>query len=239
MWSRDAWYHARYMVKEDQVGHSEDPSSPWYTPQGNRAAGVSNVFVSTQVNTRDVHAIDWWMTAPFHAAAILEPRVTKMGFGSYREPVGMWRYGAVLDVLDGVDYHRLEGFPVRWPGPHVTVSLHRFAGGEFPDPLAACPGYHPPTGLPILFLLRPNVVPAVGRYAVETQGAKLDTCLITPTTYQHPDPRTRDLVRTIMRYHGMIILIPRSPLRARATYTVSLEVNGTHYRWTFRVADQG
>ena len=33
-WSHGDWLHARYTVKEDELAHSEDPSSPWYTTEG-------------------------------------------------------------------------------------------------------------------------------------------------------------------------------------------------------------
>ena len=44
-------------------------------------------------------------------------------------------------------------------------------------------------------------------------------------------------MRYSLRYHGMVILIPRSPLVPGAVYTVELDVNGKRYAWTFRVAE--
>ena len=37
-YSDGTWKHARYMVKNDYIGHSEDPANPWYTPEGLQAA---------------------------------------------------------------------------------------------------------------------------------------------------------------------------------------------------------
>ena len=41
-YSQGDWYHARYMVKNDYIGHSEDPANPWYTVEGAQAAAAGN-----------------------------------------------------------------------------------------------------------------------------------------------------------------------------------------------------
>src|ERR1019366_10752524 len=85
--SQGDYNHAVYMVKTGLITHSEDPANPYYTAAGNTAAQNSNIFVSSSTGTSDQQAIDWWMGAPFHAMAIMDPRLVTTGFGSYRDSI--------------------------------------------------------------------------------------------------------------------------------------------------------
>ena len=118
-WSDGDWKHSRYMVKNNYVGHSEDPANLWYTPEGLLAAQKGNVFVSSSTATTDTDAIDWWMSAPFHAVAVLDPALQQVGYGSYREADGGWQMGATMDVARGqgtipADDHLPDRLSWRW-----------------------------------------------------------------------------------------------------------------------------
>jgi uncharacterized protein YkwD len=102
-WSEGSWQHGRYMVKNDVITHSQNPSNPWYSLEGHLAGQNGNVFVSDSLNTADASAINFWMTAPFHALPIIHPRLYTVGYGSYRENIGTWKMGATLDVRRGRD----------------------------------------------------------------------------------------------------------------------------------------
>jgi len=102
-WSYGDWLHARYIVKNDVLEHTEDPSNPWYTTEGLAAAQSSNLAGHYDVNTSDEWAIDTWMQAPFHAVGVLDPQLLQVGYGCYREADGGLQMGAGLDVIRGLD----------------------------------------------------------------------------------------------------------------------------------------
>ncbi|MDQ7029247.1 MAG: CAP domain-containing protein [Ardenticatenia bacterium] len=148
-WSDGAEKHARYTVKNDYVGHDEDPATPWFTPEGRGAGRSGNVLVSSDVNMRAEKAIDMWLQGPFHALGLLDPALRETGFGLYREEIGIRHFGATVDVLRGRTSVPPEvSFPVMWPGDGTAVRLTPYVGNEFPDPLSPCPGYQAPTGCP-------------------------------------------------------------------------------------------
>src|SRR5208282_4855711 len=73
--------------------------------------------------------------------------------------------------------------PVEFPPDGATVDLQSFAGGDYPDPLIACPGYKPPTGAPISIQLGQGYGPdgslEVASDIVTRDGVEIETCLIT------------------------------------------------------------
>lgn len=81
-WSHGCIKHAQYMVKNGYIAHSEESDNPWYTPEGATCARSGNVSVSSSLRATDESAIDGWMTGPFHAIGILDPRLRQVGFGA-------------------------------------------------------------------------------------------------------------------------------------------------------------
>lgn len=237
-WSYGDRLHARYMVKNDTIGHDEDPNNPWYTPEGDAAAEASNVMVSSRSTTPDEVAIDLWMQGPFHAVGIVDPALGRVGFGSYRETVGTWQMGAALDVLRGLGaIPAAVSFPIVWPGNGTTSSLGSYGGSESPDPLTGCPGYEAPSGLPLLLQIGPgNITPDVTGHSLRTDGAELAHCIFDETTYSNPDGGLQNLGRAVLDSRDAIVLIPRDPLAAGQAYSVSITANGQNYAWTFDVS---
>ncbi len=236
VWSYGCWLHARYMVKNDYIGHDEDPANPWYTSEGDAAAGSSNVMVHSSVYASDELAIDLWMQGPFHAVGIIDPALHTVGFGSYREADGGWQMGAALDVLRGLG-SVLPGvrFPVYWPKPGGTMPLLSYGGGEVPDPLSACPGYTAPSGPPIILQLGAGeVTPQVTAHAFSRDGVPLEHCVFDETSYTNPTYQA--LGRAVLDGRDAVVLMPRDPLEAGAQYVVSITANGTTYVWTFTTA---
>lgn len=217
-WSDGCWKHARYIVKTDQLGHSEDPSSPWYTPEG-AAAATGNQVASTGHRAIPQSAFDSWMTGPFHALAIIDPWLERTGFGLYWEPNSPgYRWAACVDVHRG--YHAplspSDAPPsFSWPGDGASVAHSSFDGLESPNPLAYCPGYSPPTGLPISTTFRENAV--LTNHSFFSQGASVDHCAFA--------------------YGRSVILIPSKRLRVGVTYTASVTANGDTTSWIFTVVE--
>jgi hypothetical protein len=221
-WSAGDYSHAVYMVKTGQVAHSE-VAGAYYTAVGDAAAQNSNIFVSSSTATADETAIDWWMAAPFHAMAMMDPRLTGTGFGSYRDSTGNpWKMAAALDVGHGNPYTG-GTYPAYFPGNSSTEPLTAYSGNESPDPQSACPGY---SGLPVFIEIGGNVSTTATVHTITANGALLDTCAI---------DSTNAALSSYLKARGGVIVMPRSPLQNGVTYTVALTVNAVPYTWSFTV----
>jgi hypothetical protein len=237
-WSYGDWLHGRYMVKEDYVGHSEDPASPWYTDEGNLAAQKGNVAVSAVSTAPDKFAVDVWMSGPFHAVAIVDPELHVTGFGSYRENIGLWKTGATLDVARGRgDIPGTVTFPLPYPRNGGAIWLRSHFGNEWPDPLAGCPGYSAPTGSPIILQLGDgSLTPDVTSTSFANEDGALEHCVFDETDYTHPtDSGQQSTGRVILNTRDAVVLLPRQPLQVNRTYTASITANGVTTTWSFTV----
>lgn len=236
-WSAGAVLHARYTVKEDLLAHSENSSSPWYSADGHTAAQNSNVMASSSASTTDQFAIDLWMQGPFHAVGMIDPRLARTGYGSYRESDGSYQMAAALDVLRGRSGSASGiSWPLLWPGPGKTVPIGRYSGNEYPNPLTACPGYSAPSGLPVIAQFGSGSAnPVVTASSFSSNGQPLEHCIITETTYANSDASAQSLGRAVLAGRDAVVLIPRTPLTSGATYTASLTVNGTTHTWSFSI----
>ncbi len=238
-WSSGCTLHARYMVKTDTITHAEDPASPWYTAEGDAAAGNSNLMVSSDVNASDESAFDLWMTGPFHGIGLIDPNLSATGFGSYREATGTWRMGACVDVWSGwTGVPDTVTFPILWPGDGETMPYTSFDGSEMPDPLSSC-GYTAPSGPPVYLLLGPgwSTVPNVTASSFKQGNTELPHCVFDETSYTNPDSDLQDLGRSILDARDAVVLMPQAPLTPGAGYTVSITVSGQTYTWSFTVSD--
>jgi len=227
-WSAGDYNHAQYMVKNDLVTHYETPGVPYYTAAGDTAARNGNIQVSSTTSTTDSDAIDWWMAAPFHAMAMMDPRLTQTGFGSYREAKSGWDEGAALDTIRGNSFTG-GSYPVYFPGNGTTEPLTTYSGGEFPNPLQGCPFYTAPTGLPLFIEVGGNVNTTAGsNYQLAGNGVPLYSCVI---------DSSNAALGSYLYTRGAVIVIPQLPLQSGVRYTMSLTVNGTPYAWSFTVGN--
>ncbi len=232
--SRAAFQHARYMVMHGRLRHTESLSDAWFTRDGAAAAAVSNIAGSPSASEPDSWAVDEWMQAPFHALGILDPALQQVGFGIHRAPNGPIRTAAALDVIRGRRAVPASTvYPVLWPGngSFVLLTTHK---SEHPDPLASCPGFQAPAGLPLIVQLGPGrAAPSVtGSWIIEGTRA-IDHCVFDQGTYKNLDAVQQRLVRRILASRRAIILIPRTPLRPGARYRAVVEVNQRRIEWTF------
>jgi hypothetical protein len=222
-WSAGDLAHATYMVQTGQVTHSESTAYPQYTVAGDTAAQNSNIFVSSTTATTDVQAIDWWMGAPFHAMAMMDPRLTQTGFGSYRNAAYTpWQMGAAVDTGRGATAP--GQYPVYFPGNGSTEPLTAYSGNESPDPTLACPGY---SGLPLFIEVGGNVATTAGAvHSLTGNGIPLTHCVIDSTNPTYTNN---------LKWRGGVIVFPQAPLVSGVTYVVTLTVNLVPYTWSFTV----
>lgn len=236
-WTQGEWLHSRYMVKEDHISHQENPSSPWYTPEGNAAGRSGNIYVSGYSSSIDDWAISFWMTAPFHAVSILDPQLYETAFASYREAIGFWNMGATLDWQRGLGtLPSTVTFPIYFPGDDGETWLRAYRGGEWPDPLSSCAGYVAPSGPPLILQLGSgNVTPTVTDHGFFRGGEALPHCVFDETSYVNPSPSTQNSGRAILNSRDAVILMPRDVLELGAAYTATVTANGVTYTWSFTV----
>ncbi len=233
--------HSRYIVENyasvlkqgaDLGGamHTEDSEKPWYTPEGFAAAQNSDLYEGC--NRFDARsAIDGWTEGPFHRIAVLDPNLTSVGFGEY-EKGGCWTMG--LDLHLGPEPTALT-HPIEFPPPDSTVSLE-FVNYEWPDPLAACPGYLPPAGLPITLELGPWVDTKLGAHSLRRGTEPVENCAYDASTYSNADGFGEKAGRNTLKSFGVVMMIPRRPLVPGQTYSVSIEAQGRSFSWSFKVA---
>lgn len=148
---------SEFRVGEYANAHTENPASPWYTPEGDRAGRSSNIGGGR--SERD--AIEGWMTAPFHSIGVMRPGLTRAAFAMSSSG------SAMLDVLSGLTYPPPAGSPstVLFPGSGSVTSLTSFRG-ESPDPREGCaPDWRSFVGLPIYAML-PTPPPSGDRKSV-------------------------------------------------------------------------
>lgn len=236
--------HARYLVKHALEGkadeldgggaHTEDPSDRWYTREGLAAAQNSDVDPPCRgcMLTSASEHVDGLVAVPFHRVRILDPAVTKGGYGSYTEN-GL--QGAVLYMPVPPEDAATFAHPVEFPPDGSSLGFAAYQSGEWPDPLTSCPDYNAPTGLPITLQLGRRLVADVSDYSLREGTQTLESCVFNASTYNNPDEDTQSLARDILKGWGTAVLIPRQPLASGQTYTVSITANGETYNWSFSV----
>ena len=229
--------HARYMVRNDRIEHAQNRRLRGASAGGAAAAAVSNLAGSTRDDEPDWWAVDVWMQAPFHALGILDPSLSRVGFGIHRARDGRIQTAAGLDVLRG---HAVSGairFPIVWPadGSTVPLSMHT---AEYPSPLTSCDGYRAPSGLPLIVQMGGgSKVPEVFGSVVIGEAGLVEHCVFTEATYRNPSSKEQALGRAVLDARDAIVIIPRHPLRSGATYRIVLEVERERrVEWTFGVA---
>jgi uncharacterized protein YkwD len=248
--SQGDFEHARYLVKnfadlirrDAALGlsmHTESPDRPWYTAQGLKAAQNSDVEQwydpDPGARRRKINPIDDWIKGPFHRLSILDPTMREAGFGAYCEN------GVCASALE-LPHHwtRLApGEPVMFPPSGATIPFSRMVIGEWPDPLASCPGYGLPAGLAITLQLGIFVPAILSAHSLTLAGAAVEHCAFDARTYVNPNPADQEWGRKVLAGYGAIVLIPRFPLRPGATYAVAMTVGEKSYTWSFTVGADG
>ncbi len=260
--------HARYMVK-NYVGrtdlgldmHRENKSNQWYTAEGSIAGLTSDVIPPGSIELTDKQAIDIWVAGPFHRLPILNPSLREAGYGSYsedgesamamqlREPSAFEHSTAfkpaprsyIMPANRGDEDQSSDAAQraVEFPPANATVPLAAFDSGEWPNPLASCPGYKAPTGIPITLQLGAkhdgSAAPKIEAARLTSNQQPLESCAFDASTYRGDDDIQTQTGRAVLENYGAIVLIPRARLHTGASYEVSIVADGKSYQWTFQV----
>jgi hypothetical protein len=166
---------------------------------------------------------------------IINPYLRRVGYGTDCQGAICF---AALNTGTAVD--QPSPAPHAWPAPLVfppdgsVVQVSEFSG-EWPNPLASCPGYVPPAGLPITFELGHLLVPPLTDYSIKQveNNQPVQACAFNANTYINSDRAAQTAARAILKDFGAIVIVPRRPLLP-GRYAVSV-ISGRRYSWSFSV----
>lgn len=233
------WLHSRYLALNGVTGHDEDPLLPWYTPEG-RQAGLSSNVMRTGRDLRDdlTYMVDGFAQAPFHFFNLLDPRTTTVRLGYYFRNFDGCDADPCYGTTGAATFEPIRSgtWPantvVRFPADEQTIDqlAHK---GESPSPLAACPDYSAPAGLPLFVMHGRDNLPQVRTTTLTLAGVPVEHCAFVENTYVNPDPAAQALARNILRGHGALVIVPREPLQPNATYHVTVEYETGIDEWSF------
>lgn len=234
------WLHARYIAENNTRGHDEDPANEWYTAEGAAAGQRSNVSGSG-VDRRDEPEwiVSTYFNAPFHLMSMLSPSATSIRVGFHFAPdscEGCYdqRSASALQIIQDGTWP--DGQVVRFPGPDQVIDKYAASGGEYPSPVASCPGYgaDEPAGLPIIAMYGRSNTPTVTSTSIEQAGAPVEHCVYTHRTYTNADADAQALARNLLEAYGAVILVPRHELEPSASYRVAIDTTGDSISWGFQ-----
>lgn len=233
--SNAARLHAAYVVVNDNFSHREDPNLPNYTPEGNQAAQDGLIFATSNTAAGFSDSVGFWASGPFHLVPMLNPRLDKMGYGNFVDAGDPnVKMSGILNLGPRNTHGGNEDvYPVMYPGDGKTTQVLSQTLPEWPDAMGHC-GFSRPVGAPIVLMIGTgDQTPNVGNFSVMQNGSAIEVCMFNETNFNGSDDSQRTTGRRILDSLDAVVLIPRSPLQAGATYTVNLEVNGVGHNWSF------
>lgn len=240
LWNTGSQLHSRYMVKTDDLAHSERFGSEWFTEAGNEAAGRGNIAGTQWTEADALWAVDFWMTAPFHAVPLVDPQLEGVDFGNFLEQTGAFVYAATLNVEDGLSAEEPAEslYPLPYPRDGGEMWVKSSSLYEWPEPLASCPGYEYPVGAPIILQVGPGQkIPNVTGTLLQAGAREIEHCVLTENSYVNPSPVAQRSGRNILAARDAIVLIPRSRLEL-GEYTATVWVDYGPFTWHFAVVER-
>lgn len=211
-------------------GHEESPDKQYYTPEGAAAAQTSNVAWGCGPFS-PAGEIDRWLEGPFHRLAILNPELDLAGYGDFKKD-GCWTAAVRLPLRPKPP--EIFDHPIEFPPDGAQVSL-AWEGGEWPDPLASCPGYREPIGLPITLEVGRFVDPQLSAHSIVAEEQPIEHCAFDAAGYVNSDASAQEYGREVLKGFSTVVLIPRRPLGRGKTYKVSVTARGRDDTWSFKV----
>lgn len=199
--------HINYMVKNDYYGHSEDPHNRYFTPIGNDGGTHSDIYKGIPCD----EAIPGWLVTPYHSEPMLAQNTYTMGFDCEKGY-------AALYVYDDTQIAKSPSYPQTWPAAGGKMPLHRFGGGEIPDPLVHCPAKWTKRR-------DNNVGMGAALLAFTSQQMTNVTARLTDNGQATPVCAFRD--------YKTVFLLPLYPLKGKHDYRVSLSSSNGSLSWTF------
>jgi hypothetical protein len=235
---------------------------PFYTDDGASSGRDAVIVTAHAISLSGAEFVDRLMTMPFSGLIPMVPQFSVAGLGAYCDPgqcaiVIPYRFGLEKSVrialYDGPASDRLWNpnlgpipsetgrlqTPVEFPPDGATIDLQSYFGGDYPEPLSACPDYKAPTGTPISIQLGEGYGPdgslEVSSVIVTRDGVEVETCVITSQSYEGHTPEQTEVGKARLARFGAAVILPREPL-APGHYKVALKEADQLYQWGFTVA---
>jgi uncharacterized protein YkwD len=213
------------------AAYEENPGKAGYTKAG--AHEAPNAQLAWGCAPYDAEAqIDRWVAGPFHRLAMLSPFLTEAAFGQSASG-GCWAAALLFPPPseDVKPYARA----IEFPPDGASVSLD-WVGIESPDPLASCPGYDRPAGLPITVQLGHRIETNLSAHSLLENGRPIEHCAFDAKSYLNQDPSGQEYGRWNLHNAGAVMIVPRAPLQPGARYSVSITAGDQIYAWSFMAA---
>jgi hypothetical protein len=238
--------HARYLMLNfaddirasrplSPAAYEEDQSKSGYSADG--AIVAQNLRLAWGCSSFDAAAqIDRWIAGPFQRLAMLNPLLTAAAFGADSHD-GCWVAAMRLPPPSDEEV-KPYAHAIEFPPDGASVSLD-WVAIESPDPLASCPGYERPAGLPITLELGRLVETKLSAHSLIEDGKPIEHCAFDSQSYVNQDPHGQEYGRWNLRSSSAVVIVPRAPLRHGSRYAVSITANGATYAWSFAVAGAG
>jgi uncharacterized protein YkwD len=215
--SKGCQAHADYLVKnsghpstEGLGGHDEDPKLPGFSEEGRRAGKSSDISFGVE----PLAAVDGWMATFFHRVPLLDPDLTRVGFGSAEDKREGWI--TVLDVLNGRGWNT----PVLCPGDKQKDVLPTYHAGERPDPIPESKDKK--AGYPVTVTFpRSVVVKNVSAKLTDEKAREIACWLSSPE---------KSVDAELQR--NTVCLVAKGPLQANTTYTATASATLDGVSWT-------
>ena len=174
-------------------------------------------------------AVEGWRDSVYHRLALLDPRLTKVGYG-YAQAGSIWVN--TMDLGGNADASGITA-PVLYPYPGENNVPVDFDGNEIPNPLRNIPGLKTPVGYPITVQFGHLPVASISQVKAalyDQDGTAVDIAVLTPDDDSY--------------LGSAIAVIPAHPLACDHVYTVRvhalLQENATPVpwsaEWTFRTS---
>jgi hypothetical protein len=230
--------HSRYLLANfagiissgealGDAGHEERPGNKDYSLAG--AAAAPNSQLAWGCGAYNIGGqIDQWIAGPFHRLPMLDPFLTEAGFGEAFAD-GCWVAG--LRLAAPGEHPAIYPSAIEFPSGSAPVAIN-WTGVEYPDPLASCPGYQMPVGIPITLQLGRLFDAQLTAHSLTEDGAVVESCAFDAHGYSNPNVAAQEYGRWALRSAGAVVLIPRTPLAPGKSYSVSITAHGKSYAWT-------
>lgn len=215
--------HANYLVLNAgdvaQTGdyHSEDPTKPGYTKEGDDVAGNSDIdptcFGSWQVPMRN------WLNGPLHAIPLLSPDLDKVGLGHVEKFEGGFCNAAFVLGFHFTFPPATINQPIYYPPSNGAHLFLAYDGAEGDAPYAQCGGTYSGPGI---FL---------------KDAASIRPGDVTQHLFSQGDTAVSGN-NCMGVFFNMIYIMPSASLEAGKKYTVSITTIRNTYTWSFYAPSQ-
>lgn len=213
-WADGCAKHNLYSQMTGDWGHSEDPASPYYTPEGADAAGAAVISTGSGYLPSGKNPWEW---APIHLYIMLKPELTSAGYDGSHGYACMRMYGDEPRPAPATPQF------FSYPGPDTT--------GIYPDEFAAEWPYTPQqlVGIPEYTETGTNIL----LFSLGTRGLDAESFSLRGPAGQVParivDEHSSNEVGDGSWFAGGGVIVPEQPLAEHTTYTVNVQWRNLSY----------